>query len=67
METRLVGLEQVPSITEVASHGNELLSKEAPGDPGYIVVKDIITSKKRWAHNKSRELGRSKAFTAQFL
>ncbi|GHO64692.1 hypothetical protein KSC_035840 [Ktedonobacter sp. SOSP1-52] len=43
METRLVGLEQVPSITEVASHGNELLGKEVPGDPGYIVVKDIIT------------------------
>lgn len=41
METRLVGLKQVPSITEVASRGNELLGKEAPGNPGYTIVKIV--------------------------
>lgn len=41
METRLVGLEQVPSITVVASRGNELLGKEVPGNPGYIIIKIV--------------------------
>ncbi|GCF10030.1 hypothetical protein [Dictyobacter arantiisoli] len=41
MDTRLVGLEHVPSVMEVAARANDLIGKEVPGSPGYIVIKVI--------------------------
>lgn len=41
METRLLGYERAATVNEIALWGNNLLGKEAPGSPGYIVVKVI--------------------------
>ena len=41
MDTRLVGLEHVPTVTEVAARANDLIGKEVPGSPGCIVIRVI--------------------------
>ena len=41
METRLLGYEHAATVTEIASWANDLIGKEAPDCPGYVVVKVV--------------------------
>jgi hypothetical protein len=41
METRLLGYEHAATVTEIAAWANDLIGKEAPGCPGYVVVKVV--------------------------
>ena len=38
MESRLLAYEQATTVNEIASWANNLIGKEVPGDPGYIVI-----------------------------
>lgn len=38
VETRLLAYEHATAVKEIASWANDLLGKEFPGDPGYIVT-----------------------------
>ena len=38
METRLLAHEHAATISEIAGWANDMLGKEVPGEPGYIVV-----------------------------
>jgi hypothetical protein len=38
METRLIGHEKSTTVSEIASWANDLIGKEVPGDPGYVVI-----------------------------
>lgn len=39
METRLLAYERATTVAEIAAWANALLGKEAPGSPGYRVVR----------------------------
>jgi len=39
MDTRLLAYERAATVTEIATWANDLLGKEAPGSPGYQVVR----------------------------
>lgn len=41
VETRLLGYERAVTATEIALWANDLLGQEAPGSPGYIVMRVI--------------------------
>lgn len=38
MESRLLGYEHAATVSEIASWTNNLIGKEVPGEPGYIVI-----------------------------
>ncbi|MHB8596877.1 MAG: hypothetical protein ACYDER_08705 [Ktedonobacteraceae bacterium] len=38
METRLLAYEHATAVSEIAGWINDLIGKEVPGNPGYIVV-----------------------------
>lgn len=38
VETRLLAYEHATTVSEIAGWTNDLIGKEAPGNPGYIVV-----------------------------
>lgn len=41
MDTRMLAYEQADTVAEIATWANELIGKEAPGSPGYRVVRVI--------------------------
>ncbi len=41
MKTRVLAYEHAATVTEIETWANDLLEKEAPGSPGYIVVNVI--------------------------
>ena len=38
MESRLLAYEHATTINEITSWANDLLGKEVPGDPNYVVI-----------------------------
>ena len=38
MESRLLAYEHATTINEIASWANNLIGKDVPGDPGYLVI-----------------------------
>jgi len=38
MESRLLAYEHATTVNEIASWANNLIGKEVPGDPGYLVI-----------------------------
>jgi hypothetical protein len=38
MESRLLAYEHATSVNEIASWANNLIGKEVPGDPDYLVI-----------------------------
>ena len=50
MESRLLAFEHATTVNEIASWANNLIGKEVPGDPGYLVISILqfqLTSSQR--------------------